>query len=235
MDNSIRFYTEYIKGLMDFSPSFRNLMEQISWGRLVDYEVREAAREEVKMFNQKNNYDVFMTHGAYRYCMIANNCDYVLKFSWDSDGGEDGCEIEMEVYEDAYKCGFADFFAKPYKLGPIENNHFKTCDFYLMEKAEVDEDRITEYCSDPHYKRLYTTLKDREKDLEYMIEVFEENDTVEVFVDYYINQLELLEDFIDFVDGIGLVDLHENNIGFIGDRPVIIDYAFMKGSREYSY
>ena len=234
MQKAIKFYKEYIRELMEYSHSFRDLLAKISWQEWVDSDLRDEAESEMEEYNKKYGYRIKLTSGAYRFCLIAEDYDYVLKFSWDFDGGEDGCETEIEVYEDACNCGFADFFAKPYRLGPIENKYFKTCDFFLVERAEVNTYRIAEYCCDPHYKKLYTTLKNREKNLDYMNDVFENNDTVEVFVDYYLNNLELLEDFIDFVDEIGLVDLHEENIGFIGERPVIIDYAFVNCNRRYN-
>ncbi len=234
MQKAIKFYKEYIRGLMEYSHSFRDLLAKISWQEWIDSDLRGDAENEIEEYNKIYGYRIRLTSGAYRFCLIAEDYDYVLKFSWDFEGEEDGCATEVDIYEEAYERGFANFFAKPYKLGAIENDFFTTGDFFLVERAEVNTYRVAEYSCDPHYKKLYTTLKDREKDLDYMNDVFENNDTVEVFVDYYLNNLEFLEDFIDFVDEIGLVDLHEQNIGFIGERPVIIDYAFVKGNRRYN-
>ena len=231
MLEAIKFYSNYIRGLMEYSHSFRDLMKEISWQGWIDSNLRTTVEIEMEEYNEKYGYRTKLTSGAYRFCLIAEDCDYVLKFSWDFEGEEDGCDTEVDIYKEACERGFAEFFAKPYKIGPIENDFLTTCDFFLMEKAEVNTSRIAESCSDLHYNKLYTTLKDREKNLDYMNDIFENNDTVEVFIEYYLNNLELLEDFIDFVNEIGLVDLHEYNIGFIGERPVIIDYAFVGVNR----
>lgn len=116
---------------------------------------------------------------------------------------------EVEISERVRGGDIEEMFAHAYMIENIYN-----VPIYIMEKVELDSDKVcssvanSEYCCDTYVS-----------DLPY-------NETemlVGIFEGYY--DYEQIQSFLDYCAQVDISDFHDENIGFIGDRPVVIDYS----------
>lgn len=153
---------------------------------------------------------LYITSGCYRGVLVIDDFDWVIKFDF-VDDPESASQREVNFFEDAENDGFEEYFAKCWKGGTFHN-----IDFYLMEKALVDENKIASDVSSGVY----------ESDARFHNSGMRCDDAtviVNLFSAYY--PLEKVFKLLEFCDGMGLHDIHEGNVGYLGDHPVIIDYA----------
>lgn len=163
--------------------------------------------------NTPLNIDSYFTSGFYKGAIVpCDDNDFVIKFPLTSDrDDEDNCKEELRRSKLIEAAGFGDLIAKTKSIGKI-----KGVNFYMQEKAVTIYDNGSFYNKEeprPDVSRLYD------------------------FLDFYPNFYWL----IDLVDYCGydraksfllflqenkiMEDLHDGNIGYIDNRPVLIDYA----------
>ena len=171
-------------------------------------------------------------HGATRGVIAPYNKNYVFKINFttrerfnDSDNiveeevyertelTYDYCEEEEKFFIEATANNLAPYFAKMSFLGII-----KGIPIYIQEKAIlfIDGDY---YCS--HSSDIYNEVRNVES--EYCATDFLPTDWMADFIDIY-GTVEL-ERLCQFLDDCGINDLHEGNVGYIDQSPVIVDYA----------
>lgn len=173
-------------------------------------------------------------YGASKFVLIPDNYDFVIKIpfkgtyyhtseeDWDEDGferfiyadsdnGWDYCEAETKRYELAENKGFNQFLAKTELLGYI--NDYPV---YIQEKCVIfSQTDALSYHSNEEKSKTIATLGKR---------------------DFWINidwltdvRLYYGEDafwfFINFIRDEEWDDLREDNIGYIGSQPVLVDYS----------
>jgi len=120
------------------------------------------------------------------------------------------CAAESEIYKLAKEEGIEDLFAKTEFLGRV-NDLF----VYTQEKAEMFD-----YCKTTLSKEDSISIQKKMKDISSPIrsEVW-----VYDFINYY-NE-ELFDELCAFLNKYEINDMHSGNIGYIEDRPVLVDYS----------
>lgn len=127
-------------------------------------------------------------------------------FDWDY------CKVECDIFQKAKERDLEMCFAKTELIGTI-----KGYPIYAQEKAVIWENIHN-----------YEDYDERERD-----EIEEKTRSsghrcfnsawLLDFLDYYGE--EIFNMFLDFIDDMCIDDLHSGNIGYINDRPVLVDYS----------
>ena len=149
--------------------------------------------------------------GATRGCFIpAYSPSFVFKFDF-NELWEEYCSIELEHYREAKKAGLKNCFAKVTMYDTIQNTtlyKYEYVDTLCRRKfREVTKKQIEDMntlTSKHHAPTLPTAWTQN-------------------FIEYH--GIDVFEKFLDFIVARGINDLHETNIGYIKDRPVVFDYA----------
>ena len=158
-------------------------------------------------------------------------CDYVVKIALD-ERYEKFCQHEVEVYEAAIKEGLADTFAWCMCYAEPQYNdegEYKVPGIYVMEYVDCDEDvnsdeiwkyGYSQYCKE---RGLDSSSYDYADDYDEWN--CEEDDGL--VLDYVESQMndEQRRLFNVFMMKWWISDIHNQNIGHIGNRIVILDYA----------
>ena len=124
----------------------------------------------------------------------------------------DYCAAEVDYYGLAEEEGVESFFAKTWLIGAV-NGH----PIYAQTRAEMFEgststreypkekaESVSKYCGDMNYLCF--------------------NDWwLADFVDFFGK--DCLDQLLKFLDGQGIEDLHDGNIGYVAGVPVLVDYA----------
>lgn len=122
----------------------------------------------------------------------------------------DYCEVEANYFSDAVNYKVDQFFLETRFIGFVHDYPI-----YIQEKA-IPLDEAVDSPRGYHPKEI------RSKCSYYGICCFNSH-WIEDFLDYYtIEELQLLTDFIE---NVGITDLHSGNLGYKDSVPVIFDYA----------
>lgn len=137
--------------------------------------------------------------------------EYALNY-WDY------CETEASIYKMAEEAGLASCFAKTELVDYVSGYPV-----YKQEKATIfghicyDEERASRYSEErtDSYKKTCQKIgiSPNRVNINWMTD----------FLEYY--GAIMLKRFVDFLNKIHIGDLHTDNIGYIGDRPVLVDYS----------
>lgn len=150
------------------------------------------------------------------YCASSGCGEHKLKRKWDY------CEAEITVYKDAVTSGVSDFFAETVCIGEIDNHPI-----YVQEIATIYYDVYFDY-------ECEYSGEDKKKNRSSIME--KSNNSLSEDDCWIVNQVWLAAfveeygvtaaiDLITFLKSEGVDDLHSKNLGFIDDKPVIVDYA----------
>lgn len=130
----------------------------------------------------------------------------------DTDNGWDYCEAEANKYERAEEEGLAQCFAKTKKIGDIDGypiymqelaDIYKSID-YQSSHTEEDSRQVSSICNSNNFYMF---------NLEWLSDAFH----------YYGEKV--FHKLLEFIRIVGINDLHDGNIGYIGNRPVLVDYS----------
>lgn len=168
------------------------------------------------------------TYGASKFVIFLND-DVVAKIPFDGEiyyledtddyslepfSIDDYCELELEVYKDAVKCGIDVFFAKIEKVGFSKIGHRP---IYIAERVTTrscDDNDTHIHPSKDSIKRAKKAVNNCYLPEDWLAEAYE----------YY--GVELTDKLIDFLKEKDIRDLHDDNIGYRKDKsPVILDYS----------
>lgn len=143
------------------------------------------------------------TYGEYECCYFTGA---------DTDNGWDYCEAEANKYERAEEEGLAQCFAKTKKIGDIDGypiyiqelaDIYKSID-YQSSHTEEDSRQVSSICNSNNFYMF---------NLEWLSDAFH----------YYGEKV--FHKLLEFIRTVGINDLHDGNIGYIGNRPVLVDYS----------
>lgn len=165
------------------------------------------------------NSTVTMTDGATKVVFWEDGSDVVFKMGF-REFGEDYCETEAENFQKAKDAGLDKFFASTEYL-----TTFRGIKVYVSERAEVSYEKLS---SDLYSHLKESGYEDREID-NYIDEVDNDNEFFEELLPYYVDSDKLTQDLLYFIEVNRINDLHSNNIGYLGDRMVLIDYSGYRG------
>ena len=150
------------------------------------------------------------------YCASFGCGEHKLKRKWDY------CEAEATIYKDAVASGVSDFFAETVCIGEIDNHPI-----YVQEIAtiyyDVYFDYECEYSGEDQKKNRSSIMEKSNNSLS-------EDDCLivsQIWLATFIEEYGITAaiDLITFLKDEGVDDLHSENLGFIDDKPVIVDYA----------
>ena len=158
-------------------------------------------------------------------------CDYVVKIALD-EKYEKFCQHEVEVYEAAIKEGLADTFAWCMCYAEPQYNdegEYEVPGIYVMEyvdcNEDVNSDEIWKYGYSQYCKERGLDSSSYDYADDYDEWNCEEDDGL--VLDYVESQMsdEQRRLFNVFMMKWWISDIHNQNIGHIGNRIVILDYA----------
>ena len=159
-------------------------------------------------------------------------CDYVIKIALD-EKYEKFCQHEVEVYEAAVKEGLADTFAwcMCYAEPQYDDNgEYDAPGIYVMEYADCNEDVNYDEIWKYGYKQYCSEMGLDSSSYDYAEDYNEWNcceEDSELVLEYIESQMsdEQRRLFNVFMMKWWINDIHNCNIGYIGNRIVILDYA----------
>lgn len=190
--------------------------------------------------------------GASRGCIVDNAYDYVVKFDVEEDNEGCVCEREYHIYQHAKEMGVADYFAESIYLGTyVKKIMFYDCssvNYYVdnyyydpecYEKSFMEHEdefgsiheiviSIPLYAY-PKAKHHYPSCVGNDEEIcktaaRKIMSPLRENLSVAIeFIHEYGE--EAYHTITDFLYNENVNDIHFGNVGNIGDRYVIIDYA----------
>lgn len=176
-------------------------------------------------FLQENNMAVF--RGATRGAIVPRDENFVIKF--DLDFFDDFCNTEFKNYQAAKEEELEEFFAEIKPLGEfnILNVHMKC--FVQTKAEEIYEDTA-------EAQLPFISPDDFEDEDEYYQALYDRDECVcdmnpdrlpygwadRVIDEYGYDEYERLVHFLNEHD---INDIHAGNVGFIGRRCIIFDYA----------
>lgn len=182
--------------------------------------------EQVVSFFKEEYHKPFMYEtGATKGVLIFPNLDFVIKIPFtytgdrdefcgadDSGEGWNYCEVEEIKYQRAENFGINGCFAKTILVGRVNGYPI-----YAQEKAKIftQEGSPSPKKSEEEYEKI-------EDICEGIGECFNRiwlNDAFDYFGE------KIFYSFLDFLESFNISDLHDGNIGYIGMRPVLIDYS----------
>ena len=183
-----------------------------------DYFLAEVEFEICYEFNIKIEY------GASKLVMIFDYDDeysneYVVKIPFGYTT-MDYCEEEVKTYNSVlYEFeDFKDYFAECWRAGTVEvkdrDGFLNHIPVYIMRRADVNKNKV----SSSSYEFW---INDGGKPEYYNPE--EDEEIINCFKNYYGKSLG--EDIEEVIDTLEINDLHDGNVGFIEDRPILIDYS----------
>lgn len=188
-----------------------------------------------KRFLKNNNMSEIEVHfGSTKAVIIKDNLAIKIPFNAGRNWRFNNyCEEECKNYLIAKEYNLDKFFAEVEFLGRFyykKNNKRINFPVYVMEKAEVDNEKISSVHGDL-LNRLYENSQKYYRDCDYDGEDLDFYDSlnddeiniVEIFSSYYDDND--VYDLISFIRSEGINDIHYENIGFIESRPFIIDYS----------
>ena len=175
--------------------------------------------------------DMRYSYGASRLVIWDEDyCDYVVKIAL-NESYEKYCQHEVEVYEAAVKEGLADSFAWCMCYAePCMNDDFYNPGIYVMEYVDCNEDcnadavweyGYNQYCSERGLDSSNYDHADEYNNWSY--DGVDEELTLD-YVESYVPG-ELIRAFVVFMSKWHITDIHTSNIGYIGNRIVMLDYA----------
>lgn len=158
-----------------------------------------------QIWEQVRNYDA-EEYNSDDYDFVFYPFDYArTKDHWDY------CNDEVEIFKKAEAAGVSSFFARTDFYGYSKDNY----PIYIQERCEV----FGNVDVDDKYKNLSKEVKTSASKVS--SELPEE--WIALAIEYFGQ--ELTDKFLAFVEDEYIDDLHYDNFGFIGDRPVLIDYS----------
>lgn len=212
------------------------ILEALSYGTFDEIDEAEFYPVVVQPFSEKYKKPFDYATGATKGVLIFEQLGFVIKIPFcrntedcyynsaygeyeccyftgaDTDNGWDYCEAEADKYERAETEGLAQCFAKTKKIGDIDGypiymqelaDIYKSID-YQSSHTEEDSRQVSSICNSNNFYMF---------NIEWLSDAFH----------YYGEKV--FHKLLEFIRTVGINDLHDGNIGYIGNRPVLVDYS----------
>lgn len=208
------------------------ILEALSYGTFDENDEADFYPDVVQPFSEKYKKPFNYATGATKGVLIFEQLGFVIKIPFcrnsedyddyyeccnyftgaDTDNGWDYCEAEADKYQRAEEEGISMCFAKTEKIGEIYGYPI-----YMQELASI-------------YKNVDYQSSHTEEDSRQVNSICDSNN-------FYIFNIEWLSDafhfygekifhkLLEFIRTVGINDLHDGNIGYIENRPVLVDYS----------
>lgn len=212
------------------------ILEALSYGTFDEIDEAEFYPVVVQPFSEKYKKPFDYATGATKGVLIFEQLGFVIKIPFcrntedcyynsaygeyeccyftgaDTDNGWDYCEAEADKYGRAETEGLAQCFAKTEKIGDIDGypiymqelaDIYKSID-YQSSHTEEDSRQVSSICNSNNFYMF---------NIEWLSDAFH----------YYGEKV--FHKLLEFIRTVGINDLHDGNIGYIGNRPVLVDYS----------
>lgn len=212
------------------------ILEALSYGTFDENDEADFYSIVVQPFSEKYKKPFDYATGATKGVLIFEQLGFVIKIPFcrnsedcyynsaygeyeccyftgaDTDNGWDYCEAEANKYERAEEEGLAQCFAKTKKIGDIDGypiymqelaDIYKSID-YQSSHTEEDSRQVSSICNSNNF---------------YMFNIEWLSDSFHYYGEKVFHKL------LEFIRTVGINDLHDGNIGYIGNRPVLVDYS----------
>lgn len=212
------------------------ILEALSYGTFDENDEADFYSIVVQPFSEKYKKPFDYATGATKGVLIFEQLGFVIKIPFcrnsedcyynsaygeyeccyftgaDTDNGWDYCEAEANKYERAEEEGLAQCFAKTKKIGDIDGypiymqelaDIYKSID-YQSSHTEEDSRQVSSICNSNNFYMF---------NIEWLSDAFH----------YYGEKM--FHKLLEFIRTVGINDLHDGNIGYIGNRPVLVDYS----------
>lgn len=212
------------------------ILEALSYGTFDENDEADFYSIVVQPFSEKYKKPFDYATGATKGVLIFEQLGFVIKIPFcrnsedcyynsaygeyeccyftgaDTDNGWDYCEAEANKYERAEEEGLAQCFAKTKKIGDIDGypiymqelaDIYKSID-YQSSHTEEDSRQVSSICNSNNFYMF---------NIEWLSDAFH----------YYGEKV--FHKLLEFIRTVGINDLHDGNIGYIGNRPVLVDYS----------
>ena len=208
------------------------ILEALSYGTFDENDEADFYPVVVQPFSEKYKKPFDYATGATKGVLIFEQLGFVIKIPFcrnsedyddyyecynyftgaDADNGWDYCEAEVYKYQRAEEEGISMCFAKTERVGEIDGYSI-----YMQELASI-------------YKNVDYQSSHTEEDSRQVNSICDSNN-------FYIFNIEWLSDafhfygekifhkLLEFIRTVGINDLHDGNIGYIKNRPVLVDYS----------
>lgn len=155
--------------------------------------------------------------GATKYCIIPKDSSFVFK--WDRSG-YDECEREYQNYLASKECGISVLFPKTEIFCTIGRNTL-----YIQEKVDFSADETP--------RKIYDKYRNMTKTVKYdLVSKVDDHCYGNTSIDgLWLKMLILLygkkvtKKFENFTNKYKINDLHRANVGYINNRPVVLDFS----------
>lgn len=190
--------------------------------------------------NIKNPTDIIVSSGASKQCLVFKKFDFVVKWCYEVNADLNEALREVTVYEQAAKIGLQQFF--PYTEHLITMNGI---DFVLQEKidysiAGTPNEQLT------YYKEHITKTVTRKAIVSIGNKMYIENSPYNRIIDRLwlgmtisLYGKKICDKLCDFIQEYKINDLHEYNLGYKNNKPIILDFSgynrWCSGYSGYEY
>lgn len=162
------------------------------------------------------DYGLNLCWGATRLCFMHNECDKVVKVINFIETETDYSDIEVEMYNEAGKMGIEDMFLPIRKCATYYYDDNIKWDLYeqpVIEKVYscLSTRQLNYFISKWEYAREAVHIMSMNKDFEKMLCSCYGEEKLKAFCT-------LCKKYYSY-------DFHSNNIGFVNEKPIILDYA----------
>lgn len=188
------------------------------------YEIEEAI--------QDKGFNVRMGEGASKNCIILKDYDFVIKWtSYPDMGRPDPTVQEANIYNRACDSGVGGFFPKTVYLGT-----YKGCPMVAQEKIDFSAQRVPRDRIDDYIRITRTVNRSTVKKMQTCFnKACGKRGYSRILDKMWASMVVSLygkraaKALCDFLIRENINDLHESNIGYKNNRPVILDFCGYDG------
>lgn len=184
---------------------------------------------EERLFDTDYRNDFCVYHGATKICLVNEHDDFIVKWSHCKEGEDEGLK-EVELYKKAKAIGLDMFFPETKLLGEVNDINVISQKKYDFSAYAVSNDsdyeqqykkyeKITKTVTDKIYHKMYDGFHYSGG---YCLRPLDRL-WAEMCISIYGKKL--VKKLCKFIEDNKINDLHSENIGYLNNKPIIIDFG----------
>ena len=184
---------------------------------IIEKELMKSLYKMGDYIDDKTNEDFDWDSGASKYCIIPKNCPFVFK--WDKIG-ENECEREYQNYIASLEYGLTMLFPKTevfYTIGRWT--------IYIQEKVDFSAGSVPRKQFDKYIKMTCNVKLDLVCKVNNHCFGPTNIDSLWLKMLILLYGKKITKKFEKFTNDFKINDLHMDNIGYINNRPVVLDFS----------
>ena len=199
--------------------NFTNQIKTLLTNLLDEYDLNELDEDDINSCCEDKN--IIFNWGATRFCFTMNGFPYVIKMMNFLETDYDYSADECDLYDKAKEFGVENLLLPIRMIDTFYHNKVGTIFLYKQNKVDnllsdcshAENDKIIKECN---AQEMFDILSnDKWSDLR--------KNCVAWMLKKY--PFEVVKRFVQWKNACDVYDLHCANIGFVEDKPVVIDYA----------